>query len=110
MPPSSLTTLFRAGSRVGRSVRSTFTAIDGTPIDFSSARTCWFFSWFRPNTATAAPAWANPRAMPRPIPPLPPVTTATRPVKSNIPGVLIGLFSFKQRVSNNGDGGLTGHG
>jgi hypothetical protein len=38
---------------------------------------------WRPVTATAAPAAASPLAMPRPIPPLPPVTTATRPVRSN---------------------------
>ncbi len=30
-----------------------------------------------------APASANPIAMPRPIPPFPPVTIATRPVRSN---------------------------
>jgi hypothetical protein len=53
------------------------------------------FSSFRPNTATAAPASANPRAMPRPIPPLPPVTTATRPVKSNNADVFIKDSSFR---------------
>jgi hypothetical protein len=31
----------------------------------------------------------KPSAMPRPIPPLPPVTTATRPLKSNNPEVFI---------------------
>ena len=34
-------------------------------------------------SATAAPAAARPFAMPRPMPPLPPVTSATRPLRSN---------------------------
>src|ERR1700730_3818833 len=83
IPPSSLSTLLSAGSNPARLVTSTLTATDGTPIVFNSESTCWFFSSFRPNTATAAPVSANPSAMLRPIPPLPPVTTATRPVKSN---------------------------
>src|ERR1700674_4407419 len=33
----------------------------------------------------SAPARARPRAMPRPMPPLPPVTIATFPCKSNTP-------------------------
>src|SRR5262249_5204643 len=41
------------------------------------------FAAFRPSTAIFAPASASPRAMPRPIPPLPPVTIATLPVRSN---------------------------
>jgi hypothetical protein len=81
--------LLSAGSSPARSVISTFTAIEGTPIAFNSESTRWFFSSFRPNTATAAPASANPSAMLRPIPPLPPVTTTTRPVKSNNAGVFI---------------------
>ena len=89
MPPSSLSTLLSAGSSPARLVTSTITAIDGTPIAFNSESTRWFFSSFRPNTATAAPASANPSAMPRPIPPLPPVTTATRLVKSNNAGVFV---------------------
>ena len=39
-------------------------------------------SW-RAVIATSAPAVASPLAMPRPIPPLPPVTTATRQVRSD---------------------------
>src|SRR3981081_1164977 len=89
MPPSSLSTLLSAGSSPARLVTSTLTATDGTPIFFNSESTRWFFSSFRPNTATAAPASANPSAMLRPIPPLPPVTTATRPVRSNSAGVVI---------------------
>src|SRR5208282_3668833 len=99
MPPSSLSTLFSAGSNAARLLTSTLTANDGTPIAFNSENTRWFFSSFRPNTATAAPASANPSAMLRPIPPLPPVTTATRPVKSNNAGVFIKRFPF-QRPTN----------
>ncbi len=95
MPPSSRSTWFSAGSNPARLVTSTFTATAAAPIAFNSESTRWFFSSFRPNTATAAPAWANPSAMPRPIPPLPPVTTATRPVRSNNAGVFIKLPFFK---------------
>ena len=38
----------------------------------------------RPATITLAPASARPLAMPKPMPPLPPVTTATLPCRSNI--------------------------
>src|SRR6266699_2165117 len=93
--PSSLSTVLSAGSNPARLVTSTLTAIEGAPIAFSSESTRWFFSLFRPNTATAAPASANPSAMLRPIPPLPPVTTATRPVKSNNAGVFIKRSPFK---------------
>ena len=37
----------------------------------------------RPQMQTSAPAWASASAMPRPIPRLPPVISATLPVKSN---------------------------
>src|SRR5438045_4673689 len=42
------------------------------------------FSGLLAATTTRAPHAASPRAMPSPIPPLPPVTTATRPVRSNM--------------------------
>src|SRR6266581_6597574 len=95
VPPSLLSTLLSAGSNPARLVTSTLTATDGTPIAFNSESTRWFFSSFRPNTATAAPASANPSAMLRPIPPLPPVTTAARPVKSNNAGDFIKRSPFK---------------
>src|SRR5580693_7315092 len=50
----------------------------------SSATADAAFSALRAATTTRAPVAASPRAMPSPIPPLPPVTTATRPVKSNM--------------------------
>ena len=40
------------------------------------------FSSLRAQIAIDAPAFARPRAQPNPIPPLPPVTTATLPRKS----------------------------
>jgi hypothetical protein len=39
--------------------------------------------WSRLATTTDAPAWARPSAIARPRPLVPPVTTATRPVRSN---------------------------
>jgi hypothetical protein len=42
------------------------------------------FSRLRAAITTRAPPAASPRAMPRPIPPLPPVTTATFSLKSNM--------------------------
>src|SRR5437868_5507703 len=41
------------------------------------------FPELRPAITTSAPASASPRAIPRPMPPLPPVTIATLPCKSN---------------------------
>ena len=104
MPPSSLSTLLSAGSNPARLVTSSLTATDRTPIALNSESTRWFFSSLRPNTATAAPASANPSAMPRPIPPLPPVTTATRPVKSNSAGVFIKHSPFSNFWSGDPSG------
>ena len=44
-----------------------------------------------PRSPTSAPAWAIARAMPRPMPLLPPVTRATLPVRSK--GLYIGLLA-----------------
>jgi hypothetical protein len=43
-----------------------------------------FFSALRPQIETLHPAAASACAMPRPMPPLPPVMTATRPVRSKM--------------------------
>lgn len=99
MLPSLLATLLSAGSNAARWVRSIFTAIDGTPIALSSESTCWFFSSFRPKIATEAPASARPSAMPRPIPPLPPVTTATLLARSKSSGIFNRLSSFQVSVT-----------
>src|SRR5437660_2498099 len=48
-----------------------------------SSATVWQFGSFRLAMTTSAPASAQPRAMAAPIPRLPPVTTATLPVKSS---------------------------
>ena len=48
----------------------------------NSATAASFLAALRPATTTTAPHSARPRAMPRPMPPLPPVTTATLPVRS----------------------------
>src|SRR5229473_2728192 len=59
--PSSLSTLLSAGCNPVRLVISTLIEIVGTPTAFSSESTRWFFSSFRPNTATAAPpSWSAP--------------------------------------------------
>src|SRR5438874_2897647 len=47
------------------------------------------FADLRPAIATSAPASASPHAIPRPMPPLPPVTIATLPCKSN--GFMAGM-------------------
>src|SRR6185312_5826163 len=52
------------------------------PRSRSSAAAVSHFSLLRPTMTTVAPAAPSPRAMPRPIPPLPPVTIATLPVRS----------------------------
>ena len=52
-------------------------------ISFSSFSAAAFLSGFVPQMLTSAPAAATARANPRPMPPLPPVTTATLPERSN---------------------------
>src|SRR5260221_11004045 len=52
------------------------------PPSRSSAAAVSHFSLLRPTMTTVAPAAPSPRAMPRPMPPLPPVTIATLPVRS----------------------------
>ena len=78
--------------RTGRLRRSVRTA----SLDFAA---------LRPRMAIEAPAWASPRAMPSPMPPLPPVTMATLPVKSN--GF---AHCFPFRPSRRGRLPLTGRG
>src|ERR1700682_6480867 len=53
------------------------------PYCLSSATAAFDLVSLRPTTTISAPASANPRAMPRPMPPLPPVTIATLPLRSN---------------------------
>ena len=75
----------------------------------SSATAAADLASLRPTTAIAAPASASPRAMPSPMPPLPPVTIATLPVRSKscavhicLPSLkcqLIGIWRWRSRVS-----------
>src|ERR1700748_3563542 len=93
--PALLTRMsMRPSSRVTRStmplmaslpVTSATTAIARTPRAASSAAAAFDFASLRPTTAMSAPASARPRAMPSPMPPLPPVTMATLPLRSNRP-------------------------
>ena len=53
------------------------------PSLLMTSAACAFFSALRPHSDTAQPCDASPCAMPRPMPPLPPVMTATRPLRSN---------------------------
>ena len=54
------------------------------PNDASFSLAAAFFCSLVPQMQTSAPCSAKPSAKPSPIPPLPPVTKATLPVKSNI--------------------------
>src|SRR5665213_3147293 len=65
------------------SVTSVVTAMALTPCWRNSAMAASDFASLRAATAISAPAAASPRAMPRPMPPLPPVTIATLPLRSN---------------------------
>ena len=66
------------------SVRSFSIEKTSTPSFSKRETAAAFFSELRPTRTILAPACASPSAMPKPIPPLPPVTIATRPSKLNI--------------------------
>src|ERR1700722_15604890 len=58
-----------------------------------------FLSALRPQIETLHPAAASACAMPRPMPPLPPVMTATRPVRSKmLIGYVLGALPFGWRA------------
>ena len=65
-------------------VRSFSIEKTSTPSFSNRETAAAFFSELRPTTTILAPACASPSAMPKPIPPLPPVTIATRPSRLNI--------------------------
>src|SRR6185312_5371666 len=65
------------------SATSTSSASVLAPSAVSSAVAAAALSRLRAAMTMVAPALARPRAMPSPMPPLPPVTSATRPVRSN---------------------------
>src|SRR5215469_6375356 len=59
------------------------TALTGGPTVRNSATISPFFVMLRPTMTTEAPHSRSPRAIPAPIPPLPPVTRAVLPRRSN---------------------------
>src|SRR4051795_7374227 len=82
--PSSATVEANAASTAAGSETSHSTARTRVPCWASRSRAAALRSVSRPQIARSAPACARPSAMPRPIPPLPPVTTATWPLRSNM--------------------------
>src|SRR5262245_47582353 len=74
-------------ARVTSASRATSQASASTapPCASSSRRAASLRSASRAQIATLAPARSRPRAMPSPMPRLPPVTTATRPCRSKSP-------------------------
>src|SRR5579871_905548 len=64
---------------------------------WSTARA--FLSALVPQITTFAPCCARPSAIPRPMPPLPPVTSATLPVRSNRFFILLPSLAFEFRFA-----------
>jgi hypothetical protein len=82
-PPNALTVSAIMRRTWSPSFTSAASATARPPSPSSSASAAAFFASLRPAIATSAPARAKPLAMPRPMPPLPPVTSATLPLRSN---------------------------
>src|SRR5262245_42433934 len=80
--PSLPTVWAKAASTALASATSHSSASTLLPLAASSASAAAFLLAFVPQIATSAPAWTIARAMPRPMPLLPPVTRATLPVRS----------------------------
>src|SRR6185436_20288810 len=91
--PSSPATRPAMAATESLSVTSAATAIAVAPPCLSSATASADLASLRPTTAIAAPACASPRAMPSPMPPLPPVTMATLPVRSKGRAVMVVVLS-----------------
>ncbi len=87
-PPRRVAVASTMAPTAASSVMSATTESAFAPSDESSATAAAFFPASRPATITAAPHRARPRARPRPMPPLPPVTSATRPDRSNMPPLI----------------------
>src|SRR5262249_35864177 len=81
--PSSSTVRRTSAAIASRSPTWVGTPIASPPMARSAPSVSAHASGFRLATATPAPAAANPSALDRPIPRGPPVTRATRPVRSN---------------------------
>src|SRR4051812_36748533 len=82
--PSSPTVETKAVSTDAGSATSHSTACTRVPCAASRSRAAALRSVSRPQIAMSAPARARPSAIPSPMPPLPPVTTATWPLRSNM--------------------------
>src|SRR5438094_8392347 len=87
-----------ASSTMPRHARSSLTsaAMAMAPSCFTAAA---FFLASRPAIATLAPARASPCAMPRPMPPLPPVTSAAFPVRSKIFIMMPAIMDYLTKAS-----------
>src|SRR6266851_6676051 len=81
--PSSRLTRSTTAATADLSVTSAVTDMAVAPRCLSSVTAAADFASLRPTMAIAAPASASPIAMPRRMPPLPPVTIATLPLRSN---------------------------
>src|SRR5208337_3828205 len=95
--PKASRVLANACSMAARFVTSQVRASAGAPSSESSASASWFFCSLRPQIETAQPARARAFAMPRPMPPLPPVMIATRPFKSKSLAIGLLLHSLSRR-------------
>ena len=80
--PSSASVCSRIRSIAARSVQSAATPSASPPADRIALTTALILASSRPLTATFAPLAASSRQVAAPIPPDPPVTTATLPAKS----------------------------
>src|SRR5437763_23765 len=102
--PALLTRMsIRPNSRLTRSTMAVTAALSATSAatDIALALRCWSsaiaaadFALLRPTIAMPAPASAKPRAMPRPMPPLPPATMAILPLRSNCDVFIVGPLAF----------------
>ena len=72
-----------APTTAASSATSTCCARARTPSASRTPSAAWFSLALRPQTTMSAPASATALAMPRPMPRLPPVTSATLPVRLN---------------------------
>ena len=80
--PSTFTVSAKASITCFSSPTSTIWAWTLRPWRLSFSAAASFFSWRVPQMQTSAPASAIASAMPKPMPPLPPVTSATLPLRS----------------------------
>ena len=83
MPPNSSAVACTALTTLASSATSMSSPTALTPMPLSSSTAALVFSRLRAATDMFAPAPASDLAMPSPMPPLPPVTSAVFPFRSN---------------------------